>query len=91
MKKNVIILIGVFVAALAVTFGLNEGLKSAGRTSIPNALADVIITRTCPDCKGSGKIYIRKKCYSCPNGYEEVPKTCPTCNGTGKIKERKSR
>ena len=90
MKKS-IITIGLFVAALAVTFGLNAGLQSVGRNSIKGALADVIITRTCPDCKGSGKIYIRKKCYSCPSGYEEVPKTCPTCNGTGVIKERKSK
>jgi len=90
MKKT-FVFIGAFVVALVFTIGLNAGFKSMGHAPIQKALADIIITRTCPTCHGTGTTYIKKKCYSCPDGVEKIPVTCSTCNGTGKIKERKSR
>ena len=83
-------IIGAFIAVFTLMVGVNSGFQTMGYNSIKGALADLIITKTCPDCKGTGVIYIKKRCYSCPDGVEKVPVTCSTCNGTGKITVRKS-
>ncbi len=89
MKKHMMI-IGAFIATFIVFAGINSGFQSVGNNPIKGALADIIITRKCQRCNGTGVVYIKKKCYTCPDGVEKIPQTCPECNGTGKVTERKS-
>jgi DnaJ-class molecular chaperone len=88
MKKKVLWGSAIALVAILLVGGI-VGTRSLSVNPIKNALADIVITRTCPTCHGSGKMYIKKKCYSCPDGVEKVEVTCSTCNGTGKITERK--
>lgn len=88
MKKTII-----FGSVIACVFILVSGgivnASSNHANPIESTAADIVITKTCPTCHGKGVTYIKKQCYSCPGGVEQIPVTCSTCNGTGKITVRK--
>lgn len=61
-----------------------------------NTSAKVTIIKNCPNCKGSGKMEIKKThgpcagrgCAACDyKGYTATPVNCATCGGSGKVKE----
>lgn len=88
MKKKIIL--GSVFTCISILIAIGIASVTSNQTNpIKGALADIIITKTCPTCKGSGVTYIKKKCYSCPDGVEKIPVTCSTCNGTGKVTVRK--
>ena len=83
--KKVFMGMGLFVLLSVLTIGLSNGLQSNPSKDFQGDLAQVKIYRECTRCKGTGKITIKKKCYTCPGGVEIIEMECSTCNGTGKI------